>query len=70
MRKPDSGKVLVGAVIILTVIFGALLAGLTVTSLGERYSIGDAPASAASKKPARGKVLIAGGYGSQNRTFK
>ncbi len=48
MRKSNSGKVLVGALIIFTIICGALVAGLTVTSSGGRRAIGVAPASAQS----------------------
>ena len=48
MRKPESGRARVGAVILVTTICGALLSGLTVTSsAGGRYAIGVAPASAA-----------------------
>jgi Galactose oxidase, central domain/Kelch motif len=61
--KSNSGKVRVGATIVLAIVAGALFSGLTVVfPVGLlRHTMGLSPAAAALNTPTWGEVLIAGG---------
>src|SRR5258708_35154649 len=64
LMRRDSGKVIVGAAIVLAIITAAIFSDLAnFSSFGsQRRGIGPSPASAALNTSALGKVLIAGGY--------